>query len=194
MALRLVKTAVTLLAIALPLLPMSTAFGQEAHGNQAFGFRAPSVTGHIVGGVVTGEVSLAGGGAYDTTTGFIHAGGSFKCIETVTNPGATLNGCLAGQGGRWHALTLLPQRQFRCTGQPLVEGQKIAKTDDNTVVMVAHFFLQGEDEPRAAVEMFVSQVDEAPAGLPGTPSGTLPGNQKAWIQGVGCGDAIANFN
>jgi hypothetical protein len=33
--------------------------------------------------------------------------------------------------------------------------------------------------------MFVSAVDEAP---------DLPGIQNVWIQGVGCEDAIANFN
>jgi hypothetical protein len=35
--------------------------------------------------------------------------------------------------------------------------------------------------------MFVSEVDEAPG------SG-LPGIQNVWIEGVGCGHGIANFN
>ena len=178
------KITITLLAIALLLLPISTALSQEAH--QSFGFKAASITGHIVRGVVAGEVSLAGGGVYDPATGFIHAGGSFKCIETVTNPGASLYGCQAGQGGHWQALTLLQQRVFRCTGQPQTEPQKIAVTDDNTVVMVALFYLRGagNDEP-VEVEMFVSEVDEA---------ADLRSTQSVWVQGVGCGRAIANFN
>ena len=179
MALRLVKTAMTLLAIALPFLPMSTAFGQEAQ--QAFGFRTAEVTGHLIGGVPQGAVSLAGGGAYDPASPIIHAGGSFKCTQTVTNPGAALYGCQAGQGGDWHALTMIPSREFRCFGNP--GARPTAVTDDNTVVMGAHFYVQGEDEPRL-VEMFVSRDDEYPS----------PDDQKVWVQGVGCGDAIANFN
>ncbi len=59
-------------------------------------------------------------------------------------------------------------------------------TDDNTVVMIADFYRQGDgiDESFTA-RMFVSEVDEAL---------DLPGTQNVWIQGVGCGDAIANFN
>lgn len=177
-----ITTAV--LAIALMLLPMSTALSQEAH--QSFGFRAASISGHLTGG----EVSLSGGGAYDPTTGFIQAGGSFRCIETVAN--GPLTGCQAGQGGRWHAFLLETGQgqsfrgQFRCVGQETGEVQKFAVTDDNTVAMRADFYLQGgrNDEP-VTVRMFVSEVDEA---------SDFDGTQNVWIQGVGCGEAIANFN
>lgn len=59
-------------------------------------------------------------------------------------------------------------------------------TDDNTVVILADFYRQGDgiDESFMA-KMFVSEDDEAP---------DLPGTQNVWIQGVGCGEAIANFN
>jgi hypothetical protein len=59
------------------------------------------------------------------------------------------------------------------------------ETDDNTVVMLADFYRQGDgvDESFTA-HMFVSAVDEAP---------DLPGVQNIWIEGVGCGTAIANL-
>ncbi len=172
------KVAMTVLAIALLLLPMSTALGQEAH--QAFGFKAATISGQPTGGAV----SLAGGGAYDPTTGFVQAGGSFQCIAAVAN--GPLNGCQAGQGGHWRALLLLASSNFRCVGQQSGEVQKVAVTDDNTVAMLADFYLRGtgNDAP-VTVRMFVSEVDEAPDFL---------GTQNIWIQGVGCGDAIANFN
>lgn len=165
---------------------ISTVLGQEAR--QSFGFRAASISGQPAGGAL----SLAGGGAYDPTTGFIQAGGSFRCIETVSN--GPLNGCEAGQGGHWQGVHLvLPgdaqsQRQFRCVGQQSGEVQKFAVTDDNTLVMHARFYLRGDggnDGPFITVRMFVSETDEAP---------DFTGDQKVWVQGVGCGDAIANFN
>ena len=183
MAFKMVKTTMTLLAIALPLLQISTAFGQEAY--QSFGFRAASISGHANGGAL----SLAGGGAYNPTTGFIQAGGSFRCIVTVAN--GPLSGCQAGQGGRWHAFLLETGQaqgfggQFRCVGQETGEKQKFAITDDNTVAMRADFYLQGANDEPIPMRMFVSQVDEA---------SDFAGTQNVWVQGVGCGDAIANFN
>ncbi len=51
--------------------------------------------------------------------------------------------------------------------------------------MFADFYRQGDgvDESFTA-HMFVSAVDEAP---------DLPGIQNVWIEGVGCGTAIANL-
>ena len=193
MAFKMVKTTMTLLAIALPLLPMSTAFAQEAHGNQAFGFRAPSISGHINAG--GGAVSLSGGGAYDPATGFIHAGGSFRCIADFPAAGTELPplaGCKAGQGGTWIATALLPSRNFRCRGGGKTGPEPVDKTvnsDDKTVVMTVDFYLlRGRNEP-VAVEgsMFVSQIDEAT-------DAANPGIQNVWINRIGCGEAIANFN
>ncbi len=52
--------------------------------------------------------------------------------------------------------------------------------------MLADFYMQGNgnDEP-VSVRMWVSEVDEA---------SDFTGTQNIWVQGVGCGDAIANFN
>ena len=82
-------------------------------------------------------------------------------------------------------MELLPSFQFKCTGA-VSEPLKTAVTDGNTVVLVADFYRQGDgNEESFTARMFVSAVDEAP---------DLTGIQNVWIQGVGCGDAIVNFN
>lgn len=129
-------------------------------------------------------VSLAGGGVYDPTTGFIKAEGSFHCIETVGNQNSGLYPCEAGQSGHWHAVTLLASRLLRCIGAP--EPQNSVGTDDDTVVFTATFYLRGSGNPETRlVEVFVSNVDE---------KAYYEGIQNVWVQGVGCGDAIATFN
>lgn len=58
-------------------------------------------------------------------------------------------------------------------------------TSDNTVVMIADFYRQGDGNVESfTAHMFVSAVDQAP---------DLDGIQNIWIQGVGCGEAIATF-
>ena len=175
------KIAMTLLAmaLALALLPVSSAFGEEAR--QSFGFNAVSIKGFP-----TGEAFLTGGGAYDPETGFLKTGGGFRCLANINQ--GPLAGCKAGEGIRWDAADgapLLPSFQFKCTGAA-GEVLKTAVTDGNTVVMIADFYRQGDgvDESFTA-KMFVSAVDEAP---------DLPGIQNVWIQGVGCSEAIVNFN
>lgn len=82
-------------------------------------------------------------------------------------------------------MELLPSSQFKCTGAT-GEVLKTVVTDGNTVVLIADFYRQGDGVNESfTAKMFVSAVDEAP---------DLPGIQNVWIQGVGCGDAIANFN
>jgi len=166
-------------ALALALLPSWSAFGKEAR--QSFGFNAASIKGFR-----TGEAFLTGGGAYDPETGFLKTGGGFRCLADINQ--GPLTGCKAGEGIRWDAADvapLLPSFQFKCTGA-VGEPLKTAVTDGNTVVMIADFYRQGDgvDESFTA-KMFVSAVDEAP---------DLPGIQNVWIQGVGCGEAIVNFN
>ena len=173
------KIAMTLLAMALVLVPMASALGQEA--KQSFGFNAMSIKGFP-----TGEAFLTGGGAYDPEIGFLKTGGGFRCLADINQ--GPLAGCKAGEGIRWDAADvapLLPSFQFKCTGAA-GEALKTAVTDGNTVVMIADFYRQGDgvDESFTA-KMFVSAVDEAP---------DLPGIQNVWIQGVGCGNAIVNFN
>jgi hypothetical protein len=172
------QRTMTLLAIALPLLPMSSALSDAVHreAQHSFGFNAENISGFP-----TGAAFLTGGGAYNLGTGFLKSGGGFRCLEDINQ--GPLNGCKAGEGIRWDAVALLPSTTFTCTGTDAV---KTAVTDDNTVVMVADFYRQGDgiDESFTA-KMFVSAVDEA---------GDLDGTQNVWIQGVGCGDAIANFH
>ncbi len=171
-----ITMALLLLAMALALLPMSSAFGEEAR--QSFGFNAASISGFP-----TGAAFLTGGGAYNSNTGFLKAGGAFRCLADINQ--LNLAGCKAGQGVRWDTVQLLPSTTFKCTGAA-GETLKTAVTDDNTVVMLADFYRQGDGNDESfTAKMFVSAVDEAPE---------LPGIQNVWIQGVGCGDAIANFN
>ena len=181
------KIRITLLAAALvlALLPASNAFAEQAR--QAFGFNAASIKGFL-----TGEAFLTGGGAYNPATGFVNSAGGFRCLQDVLqgplsvsinldDPGA----CLAGEGVRWDTVELLPSFQFKCTGA-VGETLKTVVTDDNTVVLVADFYRQGNgNEESFTARMFVSAVDEAD---------DLLGIQNVWIQGVGCGDAIVNFN
>ena len=128
------KIMMTLLAIALPLLPMSSALGAEAI--QAFGFNAASIRGFP-----TGEARLTGGGAYDPKTGFVQSAGGFRCLEDINQ--GPLKGCKAGEGVRWDTVELLPFFNFKCTGAA-TEALKKAVTDDNTVVLLADFYRQGD--------------------------------------------------
>jgi hypothetical protein len=170
------KIMTTLLAIALPFLPMSSAISAEAI--QAFGFNAASIRGFP-----TGDARLTGGGAYDLKTLFVQSAGGFRCLEDIHQ--GPLNGCKAGEGVRWDTVELLPSFTFKCTGAT-TETAKTVRTDDNTVVLLADFYRQGDGNVESfTAHMFVSEVDEAPE---------LPGIQNVWIEGVGCGHAIANFN
>jgi hypothetical protein len=181
------KIRITLLvaALALTLLPASNALAKQSR--QSFGFNAASIKGFPAG-----EVFLTGGGAYDPATGFVNSAGGFRCLQDVLqgplsvsinsdDPGA----CLTGQGVRWDTVELLPSFQFKCTGAA-GEVLKTVVTDDDTVVIVADFYRQGDgNEESFTARMFVSAVDEAD---------DLPGIQNTWIQGVGCGEANVHFN
>ncbi len=183
------KITMTLFAVALMLLPMPTAFS-KGKANQSFGFNAASISGFP-----TGAVFLTGGGAYDQETGFLKASGGFRCLQDVLQGplSVSINSddpgpCLAADGIRWDAADeapLLSSFQFKCTGAA-DEPPKTVVTDGNTVVMVADFYRQGDgNEESFTARMFVSADDEAP---------DLPGIQNVWIQGVGCGEAIVNFD
>jgi hypothetical protein len=170
----------TLLALAVTLLPMSSTLSQN--GNDSFGFNA-----ELIHGFPTGAARLTGGGAYNLGKDFLKTGGGFRCLADINQ--GPLNGCKAGEGVRWDAkegaTQLLESFPFKCTGAA-TETAKTAVTDDNTVVMLADFYRQGDGVNESfTAHMFVSEVDEAP---------DLPGIQNVWIEGVGCGEAIANFN
>lgn len=177
-----ISTAVLAMGLLL-VATTSLVLGQQA--KNSFGFNSDTLSGFPAGAAV-----LTGGGAYDPASGFVRAGGSFTCTADVGR--GPLSGCQAGEGVRWGAIALarlpngLPGTSFRCTGDQVNEAQKQTMTDDNTVALIAELYRQGDgDEPSFTARMFVSAFDEAP---------DFSGDQKVWIQGVGCGDAIANFN
>ncbi|HSB16421.1 MAG TPA: hypothetical protein VLE22_18365, partial [Bryobacteraceae bacterium] len=95
------------------------------------------------------------------------------------------NGCLAGQGVRWDTVAPLASTTFKCTGAA-GEALKTAFTGDSTVVLLADFYRQGDGNDESfTAQMIVSGSDLAPE---------IPGVQNVWIQGIGCGEAVANFN
>lgn len=182
------KKIMTMLTIMLVFLLISFAHGQEA--KIGFGFNA-----RVISGFPSGAAFLTGGGAYDPAAGFLKTGGGFRCLEDINQGPLSVSinpddpgPCRAGQGVRWDAkdgaIQLLELFHFKCTGAA-AEPLKTVVTSDNTVVILADFYRQGDgnDESFKAV-MFVSEVDQAP---------DIPGIQNIWIQGVGCGEAIANF-
>jgi hypothetical protein len=144
----------------------------------AFGFNTRDVSGFPGGGV-----QLTGGGVYDLSTAIVNSAGGFRCSSNVLQ--GPLSGCLAGQGVRWDTAALLTSTPFKCTGAA-GEQLKVANTGAATVVLVADFYRQGDgNEESFTGKMIVSQTDLAPE---------LAGIQNVWIQGVGCGSAIVNFN
>ena len=152
----------------------------------AFGFNG------AVSGFPTGKVVLTGGGAYDLATDFVNSAGGFSCLEDVLqgplnvsvnpdDPGP----CLAGEGVRWDTAALLRSTTFKCTGAAS-ESLKTATTSNTTVVLQADLYRAGDgiDESFTA-NMIVSATDIAP---------DIAGLQNLWVQGVGCGTAIATFS
>jgi hypothetical protein len=167
--------------LAVLVLSLAGGLGVPAVSSQArdaFGFSSSDIAGFP-----TGKVTLTGGGAYVPGTNFAQSGGHFQCTESVLQ--GPLNGCLAGQGVRWDTAALLASTTLKCTGAAS-ESLKTATTGDNTVVLVADFYRQGDGNQESfTAKMVVSAVDLAP---------DIPGIQTVWIQGVGCGTGIANFN
>jgi len=169
------KKIITLLTTTLVFLSISLAFGQESR--TGFGFDAQGISGFP-----TGMAFLTGGGAYNLQNRFVKTGGAFRCLTDINQ--GPLAGCKAGEGVRWDAVALLDSFPFKCTGSA-GESLKTAVTDEDTIVMIADFYRQGDGNDESfTARMFVSAVDEAP---------DFDGIQNVWIQGVGCGDAIANF-
>jgi hypothetical protein len=169
------KIMLTIFTLVLALIPLTGVQGREAQ--QSFSFNAKRISGFP-----TGAAFLTGGGSYSLERAFLKTGGGFRCLEDIDQ--GPLAGCQAGEGIRWDAKEgdsqLLDSFNFKCTGSA-TEALKTVETDDDTVVMLADFYRQGDgvDESFTA-HMFVSAVDEAP---------DLPGIQNVWIEGVGCGTA-----
>jgi hypothetical protein len=170
-----------LLATSLLLIPASRA--QNSGGNDAFGFNSDNISGFP-----SGAARLTGGGAFNLATGFVKSGGGFGCTADVNQ--GPLTGCQAGQGVRWDTAALLASTTFKCTGAA-GEALKTAntspgKTSPDTVVLLADFYRAGDGNDESfTAKMIVSTQDLAP---------DIPGVQNVWIQGVGCGSAVVNFN
>jgi hypothetical protein len=145
-----------------------------------FGFNAQ------LKGFPKGAVTLTGGGAYDPSapgaSSFVHSGGGFRCTTGVNQ--GPLAGCADGEGVRWDTVRVLPSFTFKCNGAS--DTAHTVTTDSDTVVLLADFYRAGDgvNESFSSVPMFVSARDERP---------DLPGDQRVWIAGVGCGDGEVHF-
>ena len=150
----------------------------------AFGFNGTA------SGSPKGAVFLTGGGSYapatasnvagDTTTD-AKSGGGFRCTDGVAQ--GPLTGCATDQGVRWDTAQLLASAPFKCTASDAV---KTAVTGSDRVVLNADFYRAGDGNDESFhAQMIVSATDLAP---------NIPGNQTLWIQGVGCAEAVVNFN
>jgi hypothetical protein len=161
-------------------LTLGTGMGSSASasGRESFSVNAPLISGF------PGDRSaeLTGGGAY-VLPDFIHAGGSFGCLSDIS--AGLFSGCETGQGVRWDTDTVLPSTTFKCTGAA-EEALKAAETGDKTVVMLSDFYRQGDGEEESfTAQMIISESDLDPVA---------EGVQNIWIQQIGCGTALVNFN
>jgi hypothetical protein len=158
------------------LLMGATASAGGAH--VGFGFNASDISGFA-----HGSASLTGGGSFVPGGDFAKSAGGFGCTSDVGQ--GPLTGCLAGQGVRWDTVDLRRSTTFKCTGAAQ-ETLKTAVTDPNTVVLLADFYRAGDGNDESfTAQMIVSEDDIAP---------DIAGILNVWIQGVGCGSAIANFS
>jgi hypothetical protein len=155
----------------------------KATGRSGFGLNGS------VRGFPTGAVRLTGGGSFDPATASntipaetsVASAGGFDCSETVAQ--GPLAGCAAGEGVRWDTVQLLASTTFKCTA---TDAAKPAVTGANTAVLLADFYRAGDGEDESfTAQMIVSDGDLAD---------NIPGIQNLWVQGVGCGTAIVNFN
>jgi len=163
------------LAVAALLTPLTNAHSQSS-SQRSFNFNALTVSG-----IGTGEARIAGGGQYDPVSGTVKAGGSFRVTQDI-NAGP-LAGLKAGEGVKWDADEVVRSFDIKCTG---AEGVRTVFSGPNTVIMNADFYRAGDgDNASLHAVMFVS-IDDQDAGIAGT--------QTVWIQGIGCGEALAQFH
>jgi hypothetical protein len=155
----------------------------SAGGRAGFGFNGS------VQGFPTGAVRLTGGGSFDPTTASnivptetsAATAGGFDCTRTIAQ--GPLTGCEAGRGVRWDTVQLLASTTFKCTGS---DAAKPAATNDHTTVLLADFYRAGDGNDESFTgHIIVADHDLAPE---------IGGIQNLWVQGVGCGTAIVNFN
>ena len=127
---------VVLAALVIFLAGGSRVSANLSEARNSFGFNSTDIEGFP-----TGKVTLTGGGAYVPGTDFAQSGGHFRCTQSVLR--LSLTDVLTGQGVRWDTAGLLPSTAFKCTGQAS-EPLKTATTGNNTVVLAADFYRQGD--------------------------------------------------
>jgi hypothetical protein len=165
-------------AAALLIVLVGATAADAASRNVGFGFNARSVAGFPAG-----EVFLTGGGAFNSSTGFVHSGGGFRCVKDVGQ--GPLTGCLSGEGVRWDTAGLLADTNFKCSTSEN-EALKPAHTGDDTVVLSADFYRAGDGNDESFnANMIVATHDIAPDVI---------GFQNVWVQGVGCASAVVHFS
>jgi hypothetical protein len=170
----LVRLLAFLAIAAVPALVGAASASASVPQHTAFAFLSP----HIAG-APTGAVAMTGIGAYDTSTGSLHANGLFRCTDSVAQ--GPLSGCMSGQGIRWSSTTLNATQRFVCG----TDAAKTVTTDNGTVAFNTDFFRIGDGAtPSFRANVIVSTHDIAP---------DVPGVQNTWIQGVGCGSALQFF-
>ena len=156
----------------------------RAGGRSGFGFNGS------VNGFPTGEVRLTGGGSFDPATAnntvptptSVASGGGFDCTLAIAQ--GPLTGCARDEGVRWDTAQLLESNTFKCTAS---EVARPATTDGHTAVLLADFYRAGDgDEESFQAQMIVTDERDLDDDIPGV--------QNLWVQGVGCGTAIVNFN
>ena len=156
----------------------------RAGGRSGFGFNG-SVTGFP-----SGEVRLTGGGSFDPATAnntvptptSVASGGGFDCTLAIAQ--GPLTGCARDEGVRWDTAQLLESNTFKCTA---AEAARPATTDDHTAVLLADFYRAGDGDAESfQAQMIVTDERDL--------DDDIPGIQNLWVQGVGCGTAIVNFN
>jgi hypothetical protein len=155
-------------------------------GRSGFGFNGS------VSGFPTGEVRLTGGGSFDPATAndivptptSVASAGGFDCTRAIAVGQGPLGGCGDDEGVRWDTEQLLKSNTFRCNTS---EVARPATTTDHTVVLLADFYRAGDgDEQSFRAQMIVTDERDL--------DDDIPGIQNLWVQGVGCGTAIVNFN
>jgi hypothetical protein len=175
--------ALAVFAAAVPIVVLGASAAGAAGPNTSFGFNARDITGL---NATSGAVTLTGGGAFSSSTGPAHSGGSFSCtspVVVVGNP-PLLNGCQTGEGVRWDSDMLVATQTFKCVATEPVANT--VSTSDDAVVLHADFYRAGDgtDESFQA-NMIVSAHDI---------DNTLTGVQNVWVQGVGCATGAVHFS
>ena len=172
---RLTTRASLAALVALAALALAVAAPARASAPVGFSFHAPNITG-----ISTGSAFLTGGGTFDPAGVTVHAGGGFRCTNTIAQ--VPFAGCLAGQGVRWDTSAVLPGTMFKCAA---TETPRAISTDATTVVLAADFYRAGDGNDESFnAQMIVSASDLDAA---------IPGDQHVWIQGIGCGAASVSF-